>query len=615
MKRLLGAVGATTLLFCTSLLSAQSVPSGNVSSGNISPTVTVPDSVTCSTQFSSSVALTGFDVQNPGFADIMLVLDESGSIASADFTREKNFAVSLINNLMTTPDGARVGLVQFSGDARLTMPFQTNKQQAINQVNAMFQRGGATCIGCGIQTARAHFVQQPRPQATQFMIVLTDGVNNVNTGTFNSVVTSAKNAGIKLLAVGVGAVDQNQIEFIASDIPNVQTSFLINNFSELPTILNQLTAAISSPGSTNVTVALDVMPRFPVSGGAATAGTVNVTGSSVVWTLPALGATTQTLTLNHQHDGTGNGPLQVFNATYTDSQSHLVEIPTPSTTVNGCNTAPVANAGLDQAVELTGANTAAVTLDGSASTDDGLIQPLTYTWTGPASASGATPTVNLPFGVHTFTLTVSDGEFTDTDTVTIAVNDVTPPVITTTVTGTLVNGWYTSDVVVSFSAVDPESGVASAPGCGVTTLSTDTAGQTFTCTATNGAGASSSDSVTVKRDATAPQIGSATPSVSSLWPAKHQMMAVTINAAATDGMSAPVCTITSVTSSEPDNGLGDGDTANDIDITGPSSVNLRAERAGSGPGRVYTINVSCTDAAGNTATGSTTVSVPKSNGK
>lgn len=609
MIRLIGAVGATTLLFLSSLLSAQTI-----TSGNISATAVVPQSVQCSAPFSSSLSLSGFDVQNPGSADIMLVLDESGSINGSDFNREKSFAIDLINNLMTTPGGARVGVAQFSGSARLTMPLQTNRQTAINYVSHMYQRGGSTCIGCGIELARTHFQQMPRPQATKFMIVLTDGVNNVSVSTFPTVVTAAKNAGMKLIAIGVGNVNQNEIEFIASDIPNVQTSFLISNFSQLPQILNQLTAAITSPGSTNVSVTLDVMPRFPVSTGTATAGAVSIAGSSVVWTLPALGAGAQTLTLSHQHDGQGNGPLQVFTGTYADNQAHLVEIPTPSTTVTGCNTAPVANAGLDQVVVLTAGNTTTVMLDGSGSTDDGLIQPLSYSWSGPVSATGATPAVALPFGVHTFQLTVSDGELTDTDTVTITVNDPTPPVITPSVSGTLVNGWYTSNVQIAFTAVDPESGIASSAGCAPVTLSTDTAGQTFTCTATNGAGASASESVTVKRDTTAPQMGGVTPNVSSLWPANHRMMEVTVTASATDASGA-ACTITSVTSSEPDNGLGDGDTANDIVMTGPLSVNLRAERAGNGPGRVYTINVTCTDGAGNSATSSTTVSVPKSNGK
>ena len=88
----------------------------------------------------------------------------------------------------------------------------------------------------------------------------------------------------------------------------------------------------------------------------------------------------------------------------------------------------------------------------------------------------------------------------------IPVIDSTPPVITPTVTGTLGNnGWYTSDVQVSWSVADGESTVSAQTGCGAQTVSSDTAGVTFNCEATS-AGGMSSQSVTVKRDATAPTV-------------------------------------------------------------------------------------------------------------
>ncbi len=82
--------------------------------------------------------------------------------------------------------------------------------------------------------------------------------------------------------------------------------------------------------------------------------------------------------------------------------------------------------------------------------------------------------------------------------------DTTPPVITPMVTGTMgLDGWYTSNVAVSFSLVDPESPITMMPGCAATTLSTDTMGVTFTCTATSRGGTSMA-TVMVKRDATPP---------------------------------------------------------------------------------------------------------------
>ncbi|MCB0127502.1 MAG: PxKF domain-containing protein [Caldilineaceae bacterium] len=82
--------------------------------------------------------------------------------------------------------------------------------------------------------------------------------------------------------------------------------------------------------------------------------------------------------------------------------------------------------------------------------------------------------------------------------------DTTPPVITPQVSGTVgQNGWYTSNVVVSWTVTDPESRVIST--CSPTTINADTAGVQVTCNATS-SGGTSTQSVTVKRDATPPTI-------------------------------------------------------------------------------------------------------------
>lgn len=86
------------------------------------------------------------------------------------------------------------------------------------------------------------------------------------------------------------------------------------------------------------------------------------------------------------------------------------------------------------------------------------------------------------------------------------VADNTPPVIVANVTGTLGdNGWYTGDVSVSWTVTDAESNVTSTTGCDAQSVTSDTDGVTFTCEATS-AGGTDSESVTVKRDATAPTI-------------------------------------------------------------------------------------------------------------
>ena len=84
--------------------------------------------------------------------------------------------------------------------------------------------------------------------------------------------------------------------------------------------------------------------------------------------------------------------------------------------------------------------------------------------------------------------------------------DSTPPLITPNVAGTLGNnGWYVSNVTVSWTVMDNESTITSQSGCGTENVTSDTGGVTFTCSATS-AGGTASQSVTIKREATAPTI-------------------------------------------------------------------------------------------------------------
>ena len=101
-----------------------------------------------------------------------------------------------------------------------------------------------------------------------------------------------------------------------------------------------------------------------------------------------------------------------------------------------------------------------------------------------------------------------------------------------------------------------------------------------------------------------------------LWPPNHKLVNVTVNYTVTDNcpLSANSCTL-SVTSNEPINGTGDGNTSPDWIILDAHHVQLRAERAGNGNGRIYTITVTCTDSGGNSSSQSVTVSVPHDRGR
>jgi predicted extracellular nuclease len=98
-----------------------------------------------------------------------------------------------------------------------------------------------------------------------------------------------------------------------------------------------------------------------------------------------------------------------------------------------------------------------------------------------------------------------------------------------------------------------------------------------------------------------------------LWPPNHKYKTVEASFVSTSDVAS--VTLLSITSNEPDNGLGDGDSANDIVVVDNDTIKLRAERSGNGEGRVYTLTYQATNTCGATATVAATVTVPHDKGK
>jgi hypothetical protein len=130
---------------------------------------------------------------------------------------------------------------------------------------------------------------------------------------------------------------------------------------------------------------------------------------------------------------------------------------------------------------------------------------------------------------------------------------------------------------------------------------------------------SSTDTVDVTvSDDTPPTLSLVTNPV-TLWPPNHKLRRIELIVLATDACdSSPEFVLDSVTSSEADNGSGSGNTTNDVQGvdagTDDREFSLRAERDGSGSGRIYTVMGTVIDASGNSTHGTTQVVVPHDRG-
>jgi hypothetical protein len=313
-----------------------------------------------------------------------------------------------------------------------------------------------------------------------------------------------------------------------------------------------------------------------------------------------------------------------------DSEPDFVDIH-----VRKVNSPPVADAGPDQTVD----EGSLVMLNGSNSYDPNG-ETITFSWVqtdGPAvsllDTHTATPSFSAPMvGAVTplkFQLTVRDNIVSATDSVTVNVEHVNhPPVANagpdqTRDEGTLVtlNGMGSIDPdgdVISYSwsqtagplvalsdANSPTPSFTAPPvSAGGTTL-------TFRLSVSDGFLSSNTDDVDIKivyvNDP--PACDLAQPTLTTLWPPDHKMVPVGIVNVSDPNNDQISISITGVTQDEPVNGLGDGDTSPDAVLQG-DKVLLRAERSGTGNGRVYQVSFTADDGYGSSCTGAVTVCVP-----
>ncbi len=303
------------------------------------------------------------------------------------------------------------------------------------------------------------------------------------------------------------------------------------------------------------------------------------------------------------------------------------------------NRSPVAEAGPDQTVQ----EGSPVMLNGSASYDPD-VESITYTWLqvfGPQvtlvypntnTPSFTAPPVGASGGQVDFELIVTDARGVNhSDFVSVFISNVNQPPVGNAGPDQTRNE-NTLVTLDGSASTDPDLDTihfswSQISGPGVSLTGANTSSPTFTAPNVGPGGALltfqlvvndgqlSGGAATVRvqvQDVNDPPVCSlAQPSVSVLWPPNHTMVEVSILGVTDPNNSAVTISYPRVTQDEPINGLGDGDTSPDAVESG-NNILLRAERTGSGNGRVYAVQFRATDPDGVSCTGTVRVSVPKS---
>jgi hypothetical protein len=216
-------------------------------------------------------------------------------------------------------------------------------------------------------------------------------------------------------------------------------------------------------------------------------------------------------------------------------------------------------------------------------------------------------------------------------TLTLTPEDADNPIGTShTVTATLLTGPFPMDgenIVFTVTGANPTSGSAVTNSSGVATFTyTGTVPGLDTITAffdEDGDGVKDAnetvlDTATKEWINAPPDCSDVVLDVTTLWPPNHKLRKITASGATDPDIGGTVTlVIDGIRQDEPVNGRGDGNTAPDAFLTSPrsASAKVRAERAGTGDGRVYRVHFTATDQFGATCDGTALVGVPHDRGR
>ena len=198
----------------------------------------------------------------PVNSDIVMVLDESGSVTTPNFELVRQFVAKYVDSLKIGQDDNRVGVITFNDTAkkRFSLDTHTNAASLRNAVAAIPYNGGGTNIPDALCQLLRVVTRDARtdPSVFRVAIVLTDGRNGssetiTNDCGYTTVAEAAAalrtaSPPINVFAIGVGPnVRRENLEAIGS-----QKQYIFNaaNFSQLSCVQSDLEKQICNTSKT-----------------------------------------------------------------------------------------------------------------------------------------------------------------------------------------------------------------------------------------------------------------------------------------------------------------------------------------------------------------------------
>uniref|UniRef100_A0A8D1UKI1 Collagen alpha-5(VI) chain n=1 Tax=Sus scrofa TaxID=9823 RepID=A0A8D1UKI1_PIG len=171
-------------------------------------------------------------------ADIMFLVDSSGSIGLENFRTMKSFMKNLLAKIQIGLDKTRIGVVQFSDVTKEEFKLDTyfTQKEISDAIERMSPIEQNTLTGKALTSIEPYFTESKgaRSMVRKFLILITDGEAQDDVRNPAKVL---RDKGVVIFAVGVFRANRTQLEEISGDSSLV---FQVESFSDLKEIENKL---------------------------------------------------------------------------------------------------------------------------------------------------------------------------------------------------------------------------------------------------------------------------------------------------------------------------------------------------------------------------------------
>uniref|UniRef100_A0A671U8T7 VWFA domain-containing protein n=1 Tax=Sparus aurata TaxID=8175 RepID=A0A671U8T7_SPAAU len=169
-------------------------------------------------------------------ADIVFIVDESGSIGTANFKMVRTFLHSIVSGLEISWAKVRVGIVMYSNGAspQVYLDSFDDKSELLNFIKILPYRGGGSNTGAALNYARENVFIKARGSrkeqgVQQVAVVITDGKSQDDVST---AAADLRRAGVTIYAIGVKEANKALLDQMAS-YPHNKHVFNVDNFEKL----------------------------------------------------------------------------------------------------------------------------------------------------------------------------------------------------------------------------------------------------------------------------------------------------------------------------------------------------------------------------------------------